>query len=284
MKKVLVLLLTLTLTLSMSLCAFAASDKGNNGKGNGANKTEAQASSTSDTAATAASGSLWYNKSGNLAKLYTEDGKKVMFPVHALLNNGAMAVIWSDEDGTVTVTGSNGITVVFTPNSTTATTQASVALGDTTGALQFTLDTSSDPLAIITTGTIGGTVPATITDPLTGNPISVSLTIAGTVSGYDSATLDGSISNGTFSGDYIDAITGQVTTISGTITGLLSDPEYAFNEDSGAIDFAIPFENEISNGRAYVPIQDLDKLFATEMVTTADAAAEPAAETEVPTV
>ncbi len=278
MKKLLALLLTLTLTLSMSLCAFAASDKSNNGKGNGSNKSESQATSTSgsDVTVTSETSALWTNKTGNLVKLYTDDGKKVMFPVQALMNNGATKVDWDTEAGTVTVTGTNKVTVVFTPNSTTATTQVPVALGDTTDALQFTLDTPTDPTVPSTTGIINGDILITITDPLTGNLIDVTLTIEGTFNNYEEATGYGEIVDGTISGVYADQ------PISGTITGTLSDPVYDLNEDF--VNFAIPFTNEISNGRAYVPIQDLDRLFGTELVTESPAAGEPATDTEIPVV
>lgn len=284
MKKVLALLLTLTLTLSMSLCAFAASDKSNNGKGKGANKSDTQTVSTSVSEDTAPTGTIWSNKPGNLVKLYPDDGKKVMFPVQALLNNGAEKVDWSFDEGTVTVTGTNGITVVFTPNSTTATTKASVALGDTS-AVTLTVSTdTTDP----TINTISGNLSANITDPLTGDLITVPLTISGSVSDYVAATettsATGTIEGGTFSGVYTDPLTGVEKTISGTITGDLSNYDLALDTTSQSIDFAIPFENEISNGRAYVPIQDLDKLFATQL--TADTATEaiPTEEPAVPTI
>jgi hypothetical protein len=271
MKKVLVFFMVLVFTLSMTLSALAVPGKGNNGKGNGngGNKSEIQTTSASGSDVTATS-NLWTNKPGNLVKLYTEDGKKVMFPVHALLNNGATEVNWNSEAGTVTVTGTNGITVVFTPNSTTATTKASVTLGDTSTLIPTVAVDTVDA----TKGTISGSVPATITDPLTGTPIVLDLSITGTISGYDSVAGTGTIDTGvTFSGDYTDAITGQVVTISGTVTGTLEAPVYALDTNSTSVDFAIPFENEVSNGRAYVPIQDLDKLFATQLA--ADTTTEP---------
>jgi len=255
MKKVLVLLLTLTLTLSLSFSAFAGSDKGNNGKGNGKNKSEVQTTSTSGSDVSATS--IWSNKTGNLVKLYTEDGKKVMFPVQALMNHGATEVDW--DGNTVTVTGPNGTSVVFTPNSTTATTKATVTMGELTYSLLS--DTITD--AATGAGNVTGTMQCNITDPITRALIPVTLSVTGTSTSPTGAGLDRQIT-GTMTGTYTDPATEQMITITGTVAGSVLSPDYTLDTDSQSIDFAIPFENQISNGRAYVPIQDLDKLFATQ--------------------
>ncbi|MEQ8199795.1 MAG: hypothetical protein ABRQ24_00075 [Syntrophomonadaceae bacterium] len=209
--------------------------------------------------------SLWTNKSGNLIKLegpmYLKGGK-IMFPVKALENMGA-TVTPDLVNKTVTVTGANGLAIVFSYNGTTASAQASTELGTST-PLTFVFD---DPAATSGPATIDGTIPCTVTNPLTGEPVTVELTIDAASDNISTdpvlLTTDGAIS-GTISGDIIDPVTSEVLgTVTGTVGGTLLAPEFALDSDTTA--FAVPFESEITCGRAYVPLQELAQVFALEV-------------------
>ena len=206
--------------------------------------------------------SIWTNQSGSLIKLegpmYLKGGK-IMFPVKALENMGA-TVIPDLENKTVTITGANGMSIVFGYNGTTASTQASAELGTAPSTFSWLFD---DAAATSGPASIDGTIPCTVTNPLTGELITVELTFEATSENISTdpvlLTTDGAIS-GTISGDIIDPDTLEVLgTVTGTVGGSLLIPEFELDSDTTAL--AVPFESEINCGRAYVPLQDLAAAF-----------------------
>ncbi len=211
--------------------------------------------------------SIWTNQSGNLIKLegpmYLKGGK-IMFPVKALENMGA-TVTPDLENKTVTITGANGKSIVFSYNGTTASTQASAELDPAPSTFSWLFD---DAAATSGPASIDGTIPCTVTNPLTGKSITVELTFEATSENISTdpvlLTTDGAIS-GTISGDIIDPDTLEVLgTVTGTVGGSLLIPEFELDSETTAL--AVPFESEINCGRAYVPLQDLAAAFDLDVL------------------
>jgi len=263
-RKVLVFLMVLTFTLSLSLSAFAASDKSGKGQAKGKAKHSTESTIVSEPTATepvtteTPAPPAWTVKKANknLVQFQSTDkkGGKIVIPLQAMKSHGIEAV-WDKDEQTVTLSGTNGKSILIGINGITSTlTQvAAISLESPNfNDLTFENNVVSGPIS----GTIGGEVTGALTGTVSGSVDPVSRALSGKFTGY-----------------IFDPLKGMIN-LSGTLGGTDTNPQIILDAQIADSD-KLAFTDIATQGHAYVPFKWLSAYFGTAAVeeTAADTAA-----------